>query len=120
MVQQNGNVGVGARVPNSLLEVKGAIAMPFEIVTGSINLSNAHYTVKFIGASASSFTVTLPAASSCTGRMYKIINAGSSVGPSGTLNISAYLDYNGSSISTIAKANAITVQSDGTNWHLIP
>lgn len=99
---------------------KVGVTMPFASVSSNITLNSAHYTVKFIGASASSFTITLPSASSCNGRVYKIINAGSSVGPSGTLNISSYQDYNGSSISTIVKANAITVQSDGTNWHLIP
>lgn len=120
VVQQNGNVGVGARVPNSLLEVKGAVAMPFEIISGSLSLSNAHYTVKFIGAIASSFTVTLPAAASCTGRVYKIINSASGAGATGILNTSPYLDYTNTSTTTVAKASAISVQSDGSNWHLIP
>lgn len=105
---------------NGTVFEKVGSTMPFTSTSSNITLNSSHYTVKFIGASASSFTVTLPAASSCNGHVYKIINAGSSVGPSGTLNVSPYLDYSGSIISTIVKANAITVQSDGTSWHLVP
>lgn len=94
--------------------------MAFTSISSNITLNSSHYTVKFIGASASSFTITLPSASSCNGRVYKIINAGSSIGASGTLNISPYQDYTGSSMTTIVKATAITVQSDGSSWHLIP
>jgi hypothetical protein len=103
----------------SVLEKINSISS-FTDITTSLTLNSAHHTVKFSGASASSFTITLPAASTCNGRIYKIINAGTSIGSSGILNVSSYQDYTGSSISTIPKAVGITLQSNGTNWHLIP
>lgn len=59
-------------------------------------------------------TVTLPSASAVTNKKYTIVNQ------TGTgRTISSYLDFTGSSATTITANSAITIQSDGTNWYRI-
>lgn len=114
VIQQNGNVGVGTRVATSNLQLGGAISMPFKAITTSTTLDNTHHTVRFSGSTASQ-TVTLPTASTCSGRMYRIINAGSVA-----LGVSSYTNYSGTSTTSIVIGTAILVQSDGTNWYQVP
>ena len=113
-IMPNGNVGVGTKTPTSKLEVNGAVSYPIIKTNTDIDLDETMHTVIF---EPEVENVTLPQASTATGRVYILVNR-----TDNTVNISAYYDlhdyFNGSQTS-IPKLSSITLQSDGTNWYQI-
>ncbi len=107
-----GNFGI-AITPTSTFHVNGSIANSITIISADLLLNESHKTV--IIPLGSTFTVTLPAASGVSGRIYTIIN-NSVASKSLTEN---YINLAGSSINTINAASSIEVQSDGINWYQI-
>ena len=108
-----GNFGIGNTAPTSTFQVNGSIANSITVISGNLTLDQSHKTV--IIPLGSAFTVTLPAATGITGRVYTIVN--NTVG-SKSLTIN-YSDLTGTSVNTINAASSIEVQSDGTTWHQI-
>jgi len=113
VVQQNGNVGVGDRKPSSLLDVNGSLSLPFRAITASYATTINDYTIRFSGSTTSQ-TVTLPVASTCPGRVYRIVNGGSV-----SLNVSSFLNLSGTAITSLSAASSLLVQSDGSDWYQI-
>lgn len=111
-IQADGDVGVNQTNPTSKLTVAGALALPITSTGTNLTLDNTHYTVR---CTASGITITLPAASGCTGRVYVIINYNTG----GTVNTSAYLTPAAASTTTVANQTSVMLQSDGTNWYQI-
>ena len=113
-IMPNGNVGVGTKTPTSKLEVNGAVSYPIIKTNTDIDLDETMHTVIF---ESEVENVTLPQASTATGRVYILVNR-----TDNTVNISGYYDlhdyFNGSQTS-IPKLSSITLQSDGTNWYQI-
>ena len=70
-LQINGNVGIGTTAPNSSLSVSGSVSVKITNTNTDITLDSSHYVVA-VDASGAARTVTLPAASGCTGREYII------------------------------------------------
>lgn len=108
----SGDFGV-AITPTSTFHVNGSIANSITIISANLLLNESHKTV--IIPLGSTFTVTLPAASGMSGRIYTIINNSVAL-KSLTEN---YINLAGSSINTINAASSIEVQSDGINWYQI-
>lgn len=106
-----GNLGIGTASPSSWLVTAGSFATAITAVTGNTTLNAGHHTVR-VTATA---TITLPAASSCLGRVYCIINYNTG----GNITTSAYLSFLAVSTTTVANGTAVWVQSDGTNWYQI-
>jgi hypothetical protein len=113
-------VGVNQSAPNSTLQVGGSLSLPITSTANDLTLTDAHYTVLVTTAGNSAVTITLPAATGLTGRIYVIVNERNtgSVTVSSTTNIKIYSANAASSI-TIPTTNSYTFQSDGTNWHRI-
>ena len=107
-----GSFGVGIS-PTSTFHVGGSIANSITVISADLTLDESHKTV--IIPLGSAFTVTLPAASGVTGRIYSIVN-NSAASKSVTVN---YINLAGSSVSTINASSCVEVQSDGTNWYQI-
>lgn len=117
-----GNVGLAS---GSMAEITspvtlgGAMAVPFvETTTGSsFALNSLHQTVRRIN---SCNLMTLPDPSTCRGRLYTIINSASggtvSLSLSVTGGTSIYDDVLGNSVSSLASAKRLTVQSSGSMW----
>jgi len=109
----SGNMGVGpSTAPSSTLQVQGAMSLPMTSLNANTTLDNTHHTIRAI---ASGITLTFPSASSCSGRIYVIINYNTG----GTVNTSAYLSPTAVSTTTVANGTTVWVQSDGTNWYQI-
>ncbi|OQD43951.1 hypothetical protein BUL40_04925 [Croceivirga radicis] len=119
----NGNIGIGdgANPPTSKLDVageikaeginvSGALATPIDVTTGNLTLDETHHTI-IIGGN---HTITLPAASSCKGRMYIIKNPTALA-----VSISLYKNLLGLDITLVPLQKVIWIQSDGANWQLI-
>ncbi len=108
-----GNFGIGITVPTSTFHVNGSIANSITVITADLTLNESHKTV--IIPLGSAFTVTLPAASGISGRVYTIVN-----NTTGSKSLTTnYINLAGSTINTINAASSIEVQSDGTNWYQI-
>lgn len=120
-VRDDGKTGIGptAGLPASTLDVSGSFAISGQVSvasTSAIALTDQH-SVVFAGSGA---TVTLPAASSCKGRIIivKQSTANTSVGitsAGGTIDgVGSY-----SLGATVGVRRAVTFISDGTNWNII-
>jgi hypothetical protein len=81
-------------------------------IVANITLDATHNTV--IIPNGSSFTVTLPAASSFTNKIFRIVNK-----VSGSITIGNYVNLLGATVSTIGIGTSILVQSDGTVWQQV-
>lgn len=97
----------------SNLDVNGSIGFPIAKKTANYTLTSSDHTVIFDGTS---LTVTLPAASGCTNRIYVLVNRNATVLTTST----SYLGFaTGVSSSSVTAASSIWLQSDGTNWNQI-
>lgn len=111
LLSAGGNLGVGTTSPTSTMQTGGSFAAPISAKTGSYTLTATDHTVTFNGTS---LTATLPAASTCSGRMYTIINYNAT-----TLTISTYKDLTNSDATTLLTASSLWLQSDGTSWRQV-
>lgn len=109
----NNNVRAGINVngntPNSTLQVSGSVSSAIATVSSATTLNETHYTIILTNDSL----ITLPAASSCVGRIYVIKKTNT-----GNSTISAFLNSNSTSTTTISRG-VYQLQSDGTNWQQI-
>lgn len=87
---------------------------PYRGITALRTLDATDYTVN---CTANSFTVTLPTAVGCAGRVYVIKNSGTGVI---TIDTTSSQTIDGSLTQTLSiQYECITVQSDGANWIVI-
>ena len=110
-----GNLGLGTTAPTSTLQVNGSTAHSITSITATstVTLDATYYTV-VIMAAAGTITLNLPAASSCTGRIYVLVNKSGN-----TQNSSTYLDFAGNGTTSLLSHTSYTLQSNGTSWDRI-
>jgi len=112
MTVRNSEVGINLVTPTTLLDVNGPIATAISTQTVNYTITSTDSTILADGA----ITITLPSASGIAGRQYTIKNISSSTvtvaSNGGTIDDSTTL-------SLTSDNEAITVQSDGTNWYVI-
>jgi hypothetical protein len=113
-----GNVGIGTagNTVNSKLEVVGSIALPIRRVTGATTLDGADHTL-LCNATTAGFTVTLPAAGTCTNRIY-VIRKSDETSNAITLSIAVKVSET-TSITSFNTNSSLRIQSDGTSWWVI-
>jgi hypothetical protein len=73
-ILESGNVGIGTPTPNSTLSINGSLTMTYRSGTGSYTVLATDYVV--INTGGSTPTWTLPAANTCSGRIYRLVNQG--------------------------------------------
>lgn len=113
MVYDNGSsVGIATASPTSTLGVNGSLSVAVTVTAASLSLTSNHYCAIYTGGTGSTFT--LPAANTCAGRIYCLINHGTDV-----LTTSAYRTGNATTATTVAADASIKIISDGTEWRLI-
>lgn len=89
----------------------GGVQLPIRNVTTSTTITTADYTVINISGTN---TFTMPTAASCIGQIFHFVCR------TGTITLSVgYLNYAGSSTTSIAASSGVTIQSDGTNFNEI-
>jgi hypothetical protein len=115
----NGTVTMGndgASTTENTLKINGSMAVKVTAITTNNNttsLGGADYMLVYSG-STSGNGISLPSASSYTGRIYMIVNHSSS-----SVSISTYYTANAATSTTIAAGNTVQLVSDGSNWHKI-
>lgn len=112
-INTNGYVGIGTRTPTSTMDIKGSFATT--VKTAQIaGTNNPDVTGAVWIYSSGSGTITLPTASTCSGRRYVILNQ-----TGGACTTSTYIDITTASVTSLANNTSIEVISDGTNWRQI-
>ncbi|WBV51456.1 hypothetical protein [Chryseobacterium gambrini] len=109
----NTNVRVGINtgaLANSTLQNNGSLSTPTITTTAALTLTESHFTIIIGGNHA----ITLPAANTCTGRMYVIKNP-----TTNTPAISSYRNLSGTAVTALTANSILWLQSDGTNWQRI-
>ncbi|WP_426486149.1 hypothetical protein [Flavobacterium sp. 2] len=102
-------INLAGAVANSTLQILGSLATNITTFTSSTaTLDDTHSTVVL---NPGVTTVTLPAASTCSGRIYCLRNT-SGVG----LTISTYKNFSNTNSTSIANASTVYLQSDNANW----
>lgn len=112
----SGNVGISTSTPNSTLSLNGSLSVKYRSGTGNYAVLATDCVVINTGNGSPSFT--LPAASTCAGRVYKLVNQG---GAAVSISPSIRTDAN-TTISSLANAagnNIMEIISDGTEWRRI-
>ncbi|NIG56882.1 hypothetical protein [Chitinophaga sp. Cy-1792] len=118
-VYVGGQAMVGATTkPNSTLQVTGSMALNIRTTTSSATLSATDNTV-LVDATSASLTITLPAASGITGRIYTIKKIGGTIDNSVTITPTGGTIEGGSNYIIYNNYTYVTVQTDGTNWYVI-
>ena len=108
--------GIGNTSPSSTLQVTGSMAAAVTLITTSSNsttLTSSHYCIVYSGA-INANTITLPTASTCSGRMYLIVNHSNT-----SVTTSTYTTANGTTSASVAAGANVQIISDGSNWHKI-
>ena len=115
----NNEVGIGTTSPNSTLHVAGSVTTAIVAKTANYTATVSDYTI-LCDTTGGGFTITLPAANTCTGRIYVIKKV---IGNSGANNVT--IDGNGAetidgaATITLQCKSSIMIQSDGASWYIL-
>lgn len=113
----NAQVGVGTTSPNSTLDVRGSMSNSLRAFTAATSASITDYHLIFTGTSAA--TLTLPDASSITGRAYVIKNASSNASVL-TIATTSSQTIDGLTSWSLSQTNkSLTIISNGANWYAV-
>jgi hypothetical protein len=112
-------VGIGTTSPNSTLHIAGSVTTAIVAKTANYTATVSDYTI-LCDTTGGGFTITLPAANTCTGRIYVIKKV---IGNSGVNNVT--IDGNGAetidgaATITLQCKSSVMIQSDGANWYIL-
>lgn len=109
-------VGINTTDPKSSLEIQGSLGIKVNTITAATTLDDSYNVVL---CNTGSYTVTLPAASTCSGRVYKLKNIDPTSDPITIDGNGADLIEGNATYSLYPYKNTITIISDGTQWHTI-
>ncbi|MFT3935864.1 MAG: tail fiber domain-containing protein [Chitinophagaceae bacterium] len=111
----NAQIGVGTTSPNSTLDVRGSFSSNYRAFTTSTTAASDNM-LSFTGTTAA--TLTLPTATTCTGRVYWIKNASSNTSLL-TIATTSSQTIDGQSSWTLDESNEVVcVVSNGANWNI--
>ena len=100
----------GTTTPTSRLHTGGSFATAIMTTASNLILNKNHHTIILGG----NHNIVLPAANTCTGRVYIIKNPSA---PATT--ISVFKNNSGSDDTLVPANSSLWLQSDGSNWQQI-
>jgi len=112
-ITEAGNVGVNTTSPNSTLSINGSVSYAYRTLAGTTSITATDRVLIYTGNG--SHTWTLPAASTCAGRVYRLVNQGATnvtLSPSVTT-------ASGVTTTTLTSGTNFEILSDGTVWRKI-
>lgn len=119
ITEPTGDVGINTGAPNSKLEISGSISKKLVTEITTTRTAGNEYTILCDDDTAGGvITVTLPAASGKSGRIYVIKKIGSTANIVIDGNASETID--GALTATLTTQwESITIQTNGSNWFII-
>ncbi len=111
-----GKVGINTATPNSYLSVNGSMSTAARKVTAATTVTADDYTV-LANCTSAAYTVTLPSAASCNGRIYKV-GKSDVTGNVLTFSESIFLAET-VSFTTLNYNRMFTIQSIGGQWWVV-
>ena len=112
----NAQVGIGTTSPNSTLDVRGSLSVSYRAFSSATSAAISDNTLVFTGTSAA--TLTLPDATACTGRVYRVKNVSSNTSVL-TIATTSAQTIDGLTTWTLGDANeTVGLVSNGTNWYV--
>lgn len=112
------HVGISTNDPLSVFDVLGSFGANLTALSSATTLDDTHHVV-VCDASGGAFTVTLPAASGITRRIYHIKKTDSSANAV-TVDGNAAETIDGGATATIStQFESIMIICDGSNWHIL-
>ena len=109
-------VGISTTSPKSTLDIQGSMGIKVTTITSATTLDQTHNVVL---CNTGSYTVTLPAAASNTGKVYYIKNIDND-GDNINIDGNGSETINGATTYVLHSYNdGIRIVSDGTGWHVI-
>lgn len=113
-----GNVGIGTTSPTSTLHNAGSFASPITTKTADYTATSSDHTI-LCNKSDGNITITLPAVSGCSGRIYNIKKIDSSA-YTVTIDGNSSETIDGALTQTLTtQYESITIQTDGSAWYII-
>ncbi|MFL5748547.1 MAG: hypothetical protein ACJ751_27995, partial [Niastella sp.] len=112
-------IGIGTTSPNSTLDVRGAMAILPTLFTTNTTATINEQLFVFTGSTAA--TLTLPDAAGCTGRIYLVKNASTTVPvPAVTIQPFGSQTIGGLTSTQVSEPNeSVRLVSDGANWQVM-
>lgn len=112
----NTRVAIGGTTATSTLDVRGSLALPITTKTANYTATVSDYTI-LVDATAGSVTITLPAVSGITGRVY-IVKKIDSTGNTVVIDANASELIDGATTQTLAAQwDSYRIQTDGSAWY---
>lgn len=117
-IASDGKVGIGTSTPTSTLHNSGSLAMPITTKTADYTATSSDHTI-LCNKSDGNITITLPAVSGCSGRIYNIKKIDSSA-YTVTIDGNSSETIDGALTQTLTtQYESITIQCDGSAWYII-
>ncbi|HEX2534944.1 MAG TPA: tail fiber domain-containing protein [Chitinophagaceae bacterium] len=119
MLSAGAQVGIGTTTPLSTLDVRGSLSGAVRFFNTSTTANSTDFQLLFNGGTA--VTLTLPDATTCTGRIYYAKNVSGTVpAPVVTINTTAAQNIDAGTTYLLDESNeAVTLISSGTRWYVI-
>jgi len=108
----NGSTGFGTNTPNSTVQITGTFSLSIRATSTNTTLGASDYTLVL---NSGGLTLTLPAASTCQGRIYILKNVANADSYT-SLN---FISEDGALENRVIKSRIYWLQSDGVNWQQI-
>lgn len=116
-IKANGNVGIGSETPTSTLDVDGSVSKAVTFNVGDTYTADADDYTIIPQNTIGNITLTLPAPSSCRGRIYVVKHDGNAAND---INIGSSTTIDGHTTITLDTAwESVTFQSTGATWIII-
>lgn len=116
-IDGTGRVGIGNNSPTSTLHVTGSVAMAITTKTANYTATASDYTI--VCNNTGAITISLPAASGCSGRVY-VIKKISAVSNNVIIDPNGAETIDGAATKTLTvQYESAMIQSDGTSWFVL-
>ncbi len=117
-IDGTGDVGIGTNNPTSTLHVTGSTAYSITTKTANYTATASDYAI-ICNNTSGAITISLPAASGCSGRTY-VIKKISGVTNNVVIDPNASENIDGAATRTLTvQYESVLIQSDGSNWFVL-
>lgn len=117
-IDGSGRIGIGNIAPTSTLQVNGSVGMSITTKTANYTATASDYTI-ICNNTSGAITISLPATSGCSGRVY-VIKKVSAASLNVVIDPNASENIDGANTFTLTAQNeSAMIQCDGNKWYIL-